>query len=114
MTMTMMATEGNSNHVLAELWGLKKGLTDAKSLDLRQLKVEIDSRKVIEILQENEADDPRIRSMIKECKNLLKELEVKEIIHILRERNISVAKMVLGEEEGEKEFNEPPESILSY
>ncbi|XP_039043788.1 uncharacterized protein LOC120183069 [Hibiscus syriacus] len=89
-------------------------ITVAKSLKLRNLIMEMDSREAIGALQDEGLEDPQQRTIVEECRNIMQEIGEKEIKHILTENNRCadwLAKLAISDEEGEGDFPEPPANI---
>ena len=77
---------GFTNNILAELWALRDGLLLAKELGLQQLIIELDALSVV-ILMNNETENLLMEPLLTDCRNLLKEIPNKRVVHAFREAN---------------------------
>ena len=75
---------GFTNSILVELWVLRDGLLLAKELGSQQLI--IDALSVV-ILMNNESENLLMEPLLTNCRNLLKEIPNKRVIHAFREAN---------------------------
>ena len=71
---------------MAELWALRDGLLLAKELGFQQLIIELDALSVV-ILMNNETENLLMEPLLTDCRNLLKEISSKRVIHAFREAN---------------------------
>ena len=74
---------------MAELWALRDGLVLAKEMRLNNLIIKLDALSVV-ILMNNGSENLFIEPLLTDCKNLLKEIPNKHVIHTYREANQSV------------------------
>ena len=77
---------GFTNSILAELWALRDGLRLAKELGFQQLIIELDALSVV-ILMNNESENLLMEPLLIDCRNLLKEIPNKRVIHAFCEAN---------------------------
>ena len=77
---------GFTNSILAELWAPRDGLLLAKELGFQQLIIELDALSVV-ILMNNESENLLMEPLLTDCRNLLKEISSKRVIHAFREAN---------------------------
>ena len=77
---------GFTNSILAELWALRDELLLAKELGFQQLIIELDALSVV-ILMNNETENLLMEPLLTDCRNLLKEIPNKRVIHAFREAN---------------------------
>ena len=71
---------------MIELWALRDGLVLAKEMRLNNLIIELDALSVV-ILMNNGYENLLIKSLLTDCRNLLKEIPNKRVIHTYREAN---------------------------
>ena len=74
---------------MAELWALRDGLVLAKEMRLNNLVIELDALSVV-VLMNNGSENLLIEPLLTDCKNLLKEIPNKRVIHTYYEANQSV------------------------
>ena len=77
---------GFTNSILAEHWALRDGLLLAKELGFQQLIIELDALSVV-ILMNNETENLLMEPLLTDCRNLLKEIPNKRVVHAFREAN---------------------------
>ena len=77
---------GFTNSILVELWALRDGLLLAKELGFQQLIIELDALSVV-ILMNNETENLLMEPLLTDCRNLLKEIPNKRVVHAFREAN---------------------------
>ena len=65
---------------------LRDGLLLAKELGFQQLIIELDALSVV-ILMNNETENLLMEPLLTDCRNLLKEIPNKRVIHAFREAN---------------------------
>ena len=71
---------------MIELWALRDGLVLAKEMRLNNLIIELDALSVV-ILMNNGSKNLLIKSLLTDCRNLLKEIPNKSVIHTYHEAN---------------------------
>lgn len=76
----------NTNSSIAELWALRNGLAIAKELGLDNLIVEMDALSVV-MLMNNNSPNLLMEPLLSDCRNLLKTIPNKRIVHTFREAN---------------------------
>ena len=77
---------GNTNNIVAELWALRDGLNLARELGLNNLIIELDALSVV-ILMNNDSENLLMKPLLTDCKNLLKAIPNKRVIHTYRKAN---------------------------
>ena len=77
---------GHTNSIMIELWALRDGLVLAKEMRLNNLIIKLDALSVV-ILMNNGYENLLIKSLLTDCRNLLKEIPNKCMIHTYREAN---------------------------
>ena len=77
---------GFTNSALAELWALRDGLLLAKEMGIQQLIIELDALNIV-ILMNNESENLLMEPLLTDCRNLLKEIPNKCVIHAFWEAN---------------------------
>ena len=77
---------GYTNSILAELWALRDGLLLAKELGLQHLIIELDALSVV-MLMNNETENLLMEPLLTDCRNLLKDIPNKRVVHAFRETN---------------------------
>ncbi|GLT41963.1 hypothetical protein SLA2020_159880 [Shorea laevis] len=78
---------GKATNFIAELWGLKEGLLLCLSLDIRRLKVELDSMIALQAVQAECLPDGLATALILDIKALVASFELCLLSHTLREGN---------------------------
>ena len=71
---------------MVELWALKDGLVLAREMRLNNLIIKLDALSVV-ILMNNGSEHLLIKQLLTDCRNLLKEIPNKRVIHTYREAN---------------------------
>ena len=71
---------------MAELWALRDGLLLAKKLGLNNLIVELDALSVV-LLMNNSTSNLLMEPLLTNCRNLLKAIPNKQVVHAYREAN---------------------------
>ncbi|KAK6923972.1 Ribonuclease H domain [Dillenia turbinata] len=85
--------------MMAELWGLRKGLRIAKSRNLKKIEVEMDLKIIANLLSEDPVDNHPMEAILQECRLLMLEVEAEAIKHIYREAKCCADKLVrMGQE----------------
>ena len=77
---------GYTNNCKAKLWALIDGLVLAKKMGLNNLIVELDTLSVVLLTTDNTAN-LLMEPLLTDCRNLLKEIPNKQIVHAYREAN---------------------------
>ena len=77
---------GCTNNCMAELWILRDGLILAKEMELNNLIIELDALSVV-LLMNNNTANMLMESLLTNCKNLVRAIPNKQIIHVYREAN---------------------------
>ena len=110
---------GYTSNYKAELWALRDGLVLAKEMGLNNLIVELDALSVV-LLMTNNTANLLMKPLLIDCRNLLKEIPNKQIVHAYREANQCIdalAKLGATSLSSFAVFLSPPptvDSILSY
>ena len=76
----------HTSSVMVEWWALKDGLILAKEMGLNNLIIELDALSVV-ILMNNDSEIFLMEPLLTDCRNLLKEILNKCMIHTYREAN---------------------------
>ena len=77
---------GCTNSCMAELWALRDGLLIAKEMGINNLIIELDALSVV-LLMNNNTANLLIEPLLTDCRNLVREIPNKQIVHIYREAN---------------------------
>lgn len=77
---------GHTSSLIAELWALRDGLIMARELGLNNLIVELVALSVL-MLMNNDSTNLLMEPLLIDCKNLLKEIPKKRVVHTYREAN---------------------------
>lgn len=77
---------GHTDSCRAELWALRDRLVLAKEMGLDRLVVELDALSVV-LLMNNNSANLLMEPLLSDCRNLLKEIPNKQIVHVYREAN---------------------------
>ena len=77
---------GSTNSCRAELWALGDGLVMAKEMRLNSLVIELDALSVV-LLMTNNSANLLIEPLLTDCRNLLREIPNKQIVHVYCEVN---------------------------
>ncbi|XP_050273143.1 uncharacterized protein LOC126716155 [Quercus robur] len=77
---------GCTNSCMAELWALRDGLLIAKEMGINNLIIELDALSVV-LLMNNNTANLLMKPLLTDCKNLVREISNKQIVHIYREAN---------------------------
>ncbi|XP_031108544.1 cysteine-rich receptor-like protein kinase 10 [Ipomoea triloba] len=78
---------GSTNSYMAELWGFREGLIIAKNRGLNHLIAETDSEAMVQALLKESDSPSELNMLIKDCKLLMSELYVLNVVHTFREGN---------------------------
>lgn len=76
----------HTNSIIAELWALRDGLILARELGLTNLIIELNALSVV-ILINNESENFVMEPVLTDCRNFLKKIPNKRVIHSYREAN---------------------------
>ena len=76
----------NTSNFIAELWALRDGLTISKELEINNLIVEMGALSVV-MLMNNSSINLLMEPLLSDCRNLLKDIPNKRIVHTFREAN---------------------------
>lgn len=76
-----------TNNLVAKLWGIKEGLTLAKSIEIINIYVESDVKEVIGLIVKEVNYDRPLMQLNSDCRKLLVEFKKYKLIHIFREAN---------------------------
>ena len=104
---------------MAELWALRDGLILAREMGLNNLIIELNVLSIV-ILMNNEVVNVMMEPLLFDCRNLLKQIPNKRVIHFYREANqCADALAKLGAHSGTHfvVFCNPPsvvETLLAY
>ena len=71
---------------MAELWALRDGLILAREMGLNNLIIELDVLSIV-ILMNNEVVNVMMEPLLFDCRNLLKQISNKCVIHSYHETN---------------------------
>ena len=71
---------------MAELWALRDGLLIAKEMGINNLIIELDALSVV-LLMNNNTVNLLMESLLTDCRNLVREIPTKQIVHIYKEAN---------------------------
>ena len=71
---------------MAELWALRDGLILAREMGLNNLIIELDVLSIV-ILMNNEVVNFMMEPLLSDCRNLLKQIPNKCVIHSYHETN---------------------------
>ena len=77
---------GCTNSCMAELWALRDGLLLARDMGLNSLIIELDALSVV-LLTFNNTPNLALEPLLNDCRNLVREIPNKQVIHIFREAN---------------------------
>ena len=77
---------GCTNSCMAELWALRDGLLIAKEMGINNLIIELDALIVV-LLMNNNTANLLVEPLLTDCRNLVREIPNKQIVHIYREAN---------------------------
>ena len=77
---------GHTSSFMVELWVLRDGLILAREMRLNNLIIELDALSVVTLMN-NDFDNLLMEPLLTDCRNLLKEIPNKRVIHIYREAN---------------------------
>ena len=77
---------GHTNSIMAELWALRDGLILAKGMGLNNLIIALDALSIV-ILMNNDSANSLMEPFLTDCRNLLKDIPNKHVIHTYREAN---------------------------
>ena len=77
---------GSTDSCRAELWALRDGLVMAKEMGLNSLVIELDAPSVV-LLMTNNSANLLMKPLLTDCRNLLREMPNKQIVHAYRETN---------------------------
>jgi len=77
---------GCTNSCMAELWAQRDSLLIAKEMGINNLIIELDALSVV-LLMNNNIANLLMESLLINCKNLVREIPNKQIIHIYKEAN---------------------------
>ena len=75
---------GYTNSCMIELWALRDGLILAKEMGLNNLIIELDALSVV-LLMNNNTANMLMEPLLTNCKNLVRAIPNKQIIHAYRE-----------------------------
>lgn len=78
---------GHTNNMVAELWGLRDGLHQAISLCIDMLEVEVDSKAIVELINNSAPNDFIFSSLIYDCRLLLGSFRASRLYHVYQEAN---------------------------
>ncbi|KAI5673792.1 hypothetical protein M9H77_14156 [Catharanthus roseus] len=73
--------------MVAELWGLRDGLHQAISLCIDMLEVEVDSKAIVELINNSAPNDFIFSSLIYDCRLLLGSFRASRLYHVYQEAN---------------------------
>ena len=71
---------------MVKIWALRDGLLLAKEMGLNNLIIELDALSVV-LLMNNNSTNLLMESLSIDCRNLVREILNKQIIHLFREAN---------------------------
>ena len=77
---------GCSNSCMTELWALRDGLLLAKEMGLNNLIIELGALSVV-LLMNNNTVNLLMEPLLTDCRNLVREIPYKQIVHIYKEAN---------------------------
>ena len=77
---------GHTNSFMAELWALRDSLILAREMGLNNLIIELDALSIV-MLMNNEAENIMMEPLLSNCRNLMKQIPNKCVIHSYREAN---------------------------
>ena len=77
---------GHTSNFMAELWALRDGLILAREMGLNNLIIELDALSVVTLMN-NDSANLLMELLLTDCRNLLKEIPNKRVIHTYREAN---------------------------
>ena len=77
---------GSTDNCRAELWALRDGLVMAKEMGLNSLVIELDALSVVLLMTNNNAN-LLMEPLLTDCKNMLREIPNKQIVHAYCEAN---------------------------
>ena len=72
---------GCTNSCMAELWTLRDDLLIAKEMGINNLIIELDALSIV-VLMNNNAANLLMESLLTDCRNLVREIPNKQIVHI--------------------------------
>ena len=104
---------------MAELWALRDGLLIAKEMGLSNLIIELDTLSIV-VLMNNNTANLLMEPLLTDCRNLVREIPNKQIVHIYREANQcadALAKLGASSVDSFVIFLYPPsvvESIIAF
>ena len=77
---------GCTNSCMVELWALRDGLLIAKEMGINNLIIELNALSVV-LLMNNNTVNLLMEPLLTDCRNLVREIPNKQIVHIYREAN---------------------------
>ncbi|GLU12286.1 hypothetical protein SLE2022_289800 [Rubroshorea leprosula] len=108
---------GWSNSLAAELWAIRDGLQLAITHNFFHIIVESDSLVAIHLLQEPPPSSHNLSALIFDCRELLRQIPLAELKHIVRESNMvadQMAKLGHGIDHDLVTFESIPLSVKQY
>ena len=109
----------HTSSFMAELWVLRDGLILTREMGLNNLIIELDALSVVTLMN-NDSTNLLMEPLFTDCRNLLKEISNKRVIHTYREDNQCADALVKLGAQSLSSFvafcNPPPvvESIMAF
>ena len=72
---------------MAELWALRDGLSLAIQLGIRNLKVELDAKVIVEMLNNADSSNKKFSPLLLDCRSLMASFTQVWVAHVFREAN---------------------------